>query len=248
MQLLDGIYLIGSGAVGLSNPYDCHIYLLDTGDGLALIDSGCGLETERLLTNVAAHGFDPTRIRWLLLTHAHLDHAAGAAWLRRQIGLQVITSHAEARLVEEGTEDELGLTLARFAGGFPAELIYHHCPVDHRLSHGQEVVLGRSHLRAIEVAGHSVGSVCYLLERDGRRVLFSGDTVFYNGVLGLLNCPGSELHSYRSYLPRLDGLAVDALLPGHMLFVLAGGQSHIDKGLAGLRQSMVPSVISPLLV
>ena len=59
VRITDEVYLVGGGvanAFGLSNDPDCHIYLVDGGDELALID--CGMATgdsmERILGNVRA--------------------------------------------------------------------------------------------------------------------------------------------------------------------------------------------------
>ena len=45
MQLANRIHLVGSGSFGfdLSDPYDCHVYLVDGGSELALVDVGAGI-------------------------------------------------------------------------------------------------------------------------------------------------------------------------------------------------------------
>ena len=64
MKLTDRVYLIGSGDFGfnMTHALDCHVFLVDGGGELALIDAGIGLETEGMLDNVRAEGFDPSRI------------------------------------------------------------------------------------------------------------------------------------------------------------------------------------------
>jgi hypothetical protein len=59
-------------------------------------------------------------------------------------------------------------------------------------------------------------------------------------VISVLNMDGSELSAYRRNLPRLSGLRVDALLPGHGLFCLEGGQRHIDLAVESLRLLKTP--------
>jgi glyoxylase-like metal-dependent hydrolase (beta-lactamase superfamily II) len=75
MRLTEQIALVGSSRFGLSSPFDCSIYALDNGEGTVLIDAGCGLEPELIEANLRGDGFDPTRIRAMVLTHAHADHA-----------------------------------------------------------------------------------------------------------------------------------------------------------------------------
>jgi hydroxyacylglutathione hydrolase len=72
VQLAERIHLVGSGAFGfdLSDPYDCHVYLLDGSSELALIDLGAGMGTEQIVANVERAGFDPARITRLLCTHS----------------------------------------------------------------------------------------------------------------------------------------------------------------------------------
>src|SRR5690349_21076539 len=82
MRLTDEVYLVGGGPVkdfGLSNEPDCHVYLIDGGDELALVDCGMaeGDSLERILSNVQRDELDPARIRTLILTHYHMDHAGG---------------------------------------------------------------------------------------------------------------------------------------------------------------------------
>src|SRR5581483_9233783 len=105
------IYLVGSGLAGcsLTHDSDCNVYAIDCGDGFAIVDSGCGIETERLIANLGKDGIPSDRIRWLLLTHGHLDHAGGARGLREAFGLQVAASSETGRAVNAGDEQAISL-------------------------------------------------------------------------------------------------------------------------------------------
>jgi glyoxylase-like metal-dependent hydrolase (beta-lactamase superfamily II) len=70
--------------------------------------------------------------------------------------------------------------------------------------------------------------------------LFSGDTVFWGGLIQLLNTPGSEISAYRRGVQALEGLGIDCLFPGHGLWALGNGQAHIDKMLYYFKRSAVP--------
>lgn len=48
MKLTDNVYLVGSGEIGLTNQYDCHVYLIDGGSDAVLIDAGVGIESEKI--------------------------------------------------------------------------------------------------------------------------------------------------------------------------------------------------------
>jgi hypothetical protein len=51
------------------------------------------------------------------------------------------------------------------------------------------------------------------------------------------------MQGYRSDLPRLAGLKVDMLLPGHGLFTLKRGQEHLDLAIEKSRQGFLPRLI-----
>src|SRR5262249_22193728 len=104
VKLSDRIYLVGSGGLGfdLSDPFDCHVYLLDGGGELALVDVGAGMGAEAIVENVRREGLDPRRIRHLILTHAHGDHAGGAARMRLLASeAAVYISHDRAQALRE---------------------------------------------------------------------------------------------------------------------------------------------------
>ena len=52
MRLTEDIYLVGSAEFGLSNAYDCHVYLLDGGEEATLIDCGVGYDTGQIIRNI----------------------------------------------------------------------------------------------------------------------------------------------------------------------------------------------------
>ena len=67
VRITEEVFIVGGGvgnAFGLSDDPDCHIYLVNGGDDLALIDCGMadGQSLERILANVKADGLDSDRI------------------------------------------------------------------------------------------------------------------------------------------------------------------------------------------
>lgn len=216
MRLTERIYLVGSGEVGLSDPDDCHVYLVDGGDEYALIDAGCGSEASvaAILDVIARDGLDPARLRGVVLTHWHFDHAGGAHAFRERLGCRVLAPAGERAFVEAGRD---GVTA---------------CPVDGVVDDGDRVRVGDLELVAHCVPSHSEATTAYHLDTSDGRALFAADIVYANGVIGLINYPGSDLALYRDNLGRLGGLGVDALLPGHLLFTLGNGQRHIDLAIS----------------
>lgn len=240
MKIMPGIYLVGAGMVGLSHSNDSYIYLLDGGGEPALIDAGVGLEIERIFANIEEDGFDPTKINKVILTHTHADHAGGCKGMREKLRCKIFVPGDEVNLLERGTDEELGLIIAKESGIYSPDYLFPHCSTDVVVSNGDAIWVGELQLRAIHIPGHSPGSTCYLLEHRGKHILFTGDVVFYDGEIGLLNYWGSNLADYRSYINRLANLSVDVLLPGHKLFTLRDGQQHIDRAISALKNLSVP--------
>ena len=242
MKITDQVYAVGGGSngLGISDGHDCNVYLVDGGEELALIDAGCGVDIEPIVANIEAEGFDLARVRHLLLTHGHADHAGGAAALRERLGLDVAVSQHVANALEEGDEAAISLDRARAEGVYPADFRLAPCPIARRLANGDEIRVGTVVLRAIEVPGHSACSMCYFLAEGERACLFTGDTVFLFGTVSLLNCDGSSLTGYRRHIGRLAGLGVEALLPGHGGFCLGGGQGHIDAAIEAFKSIWPP--------
>jgi glyoxylase-like metal-dependent hydrolase (beta-lactamase superfamily II) len=228
MHIWGDIYMVGSGrsGFGISDDYDCHIFLIDGGTEAALIDAGSGVDLDPLLSNIAALGVPEGKLRTLILTHAHADHCGGAASLRKRFGLEVMVSEAEAAILETGDPEASGLNVALPFGTYPPGYTMPPCPADRKLRDGDTITVGRHSLQVMHTPGHSKGSLCLLTEMDGRRILFTADTIQYCPVAGsvgwisLLNCPGTDLDAYRASVRRLGGLGVDVLLPSHRLFAL----------------------------
>ncbi len=244
MRITHSIYLVGDTELGLTDGYDCHIYLIKGPSGIFLVDAGNGYDTEGLLRNIEIEGFNPKDIGHILITHHHTDHARGAKALKDISGCEVwISDNTGRHLLEEGTDEELGVIYAKQHGMYAQDYVYIHCPVDHGISDGETFSIAGVSISAINVIGHSYDSTCYLVELDGRKCLFSGDVILQGGVLGILNYPMSSVADYHVGLPKLQGLNIEGFFPGHGLFCLKNGQEHIDAGLKQLDSIFVPQSV-----
>jgi hydroxyacylglutathione hydrolase len=245
MRLTGDVLLVGGGSVtgfGLSADFDAHVYLLDGGDELALIDCGMGTDSgfERVLANIAADGLDPDRVGRLLLTHYHTDHAGGSARYRERLGCAVSIG-ADAQAALEGPDH--GMTsfgAAKAAGIFPAGYEYPGCPVDHPLREGDSLTVGRLTVTYLATPGHCHGHGSYLVTGGDRTLLLAGDAVFHLGRLFLQAIPDCDLAASLASVRRLAGVEFDALLPGHGALALDGGKSHVDLAAAAIARLSVP--------
>jgi glyoxylase-like metal-dependent hydrolase (beta-lactamase superfamily II) len=241
LRIAKDIYLVGGGDIGLSSKMDCHVYLIDGGREKCLIDAGVGLETQRILENMTEDGFDPHRdVRSILITHAHADHAGGTKSLREATGAEVLAPEVEAEFIEKGGGDlEAGLRVTKNSGVYPKDYVYQHSKVDRVVRHGDKIEVGKYTLKAIRVEGHSHGTTAYMIE-EAPRSLFSSDIVFIGGTIGLGNWPGCDLGKYRENIVKLAGLSIVSLFPGHFMWTLRDGQSHLDKAVKNFEEAWVP--------
>lgn len=245
MRLTNSLFLIGSGDMGLSmtHPQDCNVYLLNLGDAVVLIDSGLGIEPQAIDAQLRESGVDASKITHLLLTHGHADHAGGAAWFRERYGLTVVAPHAEADFIRNANETAIGLDIARNAGFYPADYRFKPCPVDQQVQPGDVLRIGETEINIYEAAGHSIGGVCYNLNMDGQKLLFTGDLLAYGGRISLQNIPGADIHAYSRSVLALENLEVDILLPGHLQMLLSRGKRVIDEACGQFRALGVPKNI-----
>lgn len=245
MRLTAEVTLVGGGPVsgfGLTGGSDSHVYLVDCGNELALIDCGLGSaeSLDLILANVKAAGHDPRRITRLLLTHYHGDHAGGAAAYRAELGLAVgISAEAQAAL-ESGDEEATSLAVARDAGIYPADYRLEGCRVDDPMRDGDARKIGQVEFHFFSTPGHCAGHGSYLMTGGDRPVLFAGDAVFWGGQVLLQAIHDCDLGASLESILRLDGLAFDALLPGHGPVTLRGGKEHVELAAKKIRALGVP--------
>jgi hydroxyacylglutathione hydrolase len=245
VRLTPDVALVGGGNFGfnLSAPLDCHIYLIDGGDELALVDAGMGGPhgaTDEILANIEADGYDLGKLKTLILTHYHADHAGGAADFRDRLGLTVLGSPLCADALRTGNEDVISLPFAKAAGFYPADYVYRSCPAEGAFEEGQSFNIGRLKLTPFDTPGHSAGHVSFLVEGGDRAYLIGGDLVFFGGTIILQNIPDCSIQDYSASCRKMAEVPFDALLPGHLSISLKDGKRHVDAAAAQFNKLMVP--------
>jgi glyoxylase-like metal-dependent hydrolase (beta-lactamase superfamily II) len=191
------------GGAGFTAAEDAAVYLVAVDGKAALIDAGCGGSVDQLIANAEACGVRADALHDLFLTHCHFDHTGGAAELKARLALRVVMHALEAPFVETGDPEATaaswyGATLQPFRP-------------DHIIEGGSEVFrIGGRRLEALHMPGHSPGSLVYLLESAGLKVLFGQD------VHGPLHSSlKSDRRAYHHSLQRLIELKADVLCEGH---------------------------------
>lgn len=230
MRIVRGIHLVASGALGfdLTDRLDCNAWLVDSGAGLVLFDSGAGRDMAGLLDAVRADGLDPSAITHLLLTHAHADHSGGAAWLAERLpGLSIRCGAATAALCARGEAAAIGLDLAQRAGVYPAEYRWRPPPVSQSLAPETPLSVGALEVTLLSTPGHSADHCSYLLRLRGETALISGDALFWGGRVFLQGVQDCSVAAMLETIRHLSALQFTMFLPGHGLFSLRDGMRHV---------------------
>jgi len=237
MRLTENVYMVGSG---LSHEFDSSVYIIKCGRELVMIDTGAGCKTGNILKNIEKDGFQPDDLSTILLTHSHADHAGGAGKFKEIYNPRVYISKEEADFIKSSDDSVLKLDIAKRSGLYSTDYKFYPCEPSDIIKDGDTIIIGDFAFHSITVPGHSEGSVCFKVELPEGLALFTGDVVFAEGVIGLLNCDGSDLSSYRKNIQKLSGLGIELLFPGHFVFVLSNGQKHIDKAVESLKLLGLP--------
>ncbi len=153
------------------------------------------------------------KIKYLLLTHAHFDHA-GAYFALQNSRAKVGIHEEELRISRENP----------YAYGM---LLFTQVNPDFTLRGGEILEENRIKIKVIHTPGHSPGSVCYYDE--DRKWLFSGDTVFSSGGFGRVDFPGGNALELVKSLKKLTELDVEVLFPGHDEVVEENADVEIKK-------------------
>ncbi|HET7028194.1 MAG TPA: MBL fold metallo-hydrolase [Candidatus Limnocylindrales bacterium] len=241
MRLTERLHLVGGAAPGPANSdsLDAQVYAIDTGDGLAVVDSGAGRSIERLLAEVRSSGLDPSAIRWLLLTHGHGDHAGGAAaWKRAVPRVEVLASADVASWLVAGDEEATSVDRARRAGIYPSDYRLEPCAAV--ALPGDRLRLGAIDLEIVPTPGHAAGHLSFGGLIDGAMTVFTGDALLPGGRILLQDTWDCDLHAALRSVERLAALAPERMLGGHLAPIVSDARRHVDRALDRIARLLPP--------
>ena len=244
MRVAPHIHLVASGVQGcsLTDDLDCNCWLFDVGGNLILFDTGAGLDVERILAVLREDGLDPERLTHIFLTHAHADHSGGADEIRRRTRGKLLCGRATADLLGQG-EDAISLAAARKAGVYPPDYIYRRPTHDAVLSDDEVLSIGNARITPLPTPGHSLDHVSFLIEQADGRALVTGDAMMHSGRIIYQDIYDFDVRQSADSIRRLAALDFDTLLPGHGLFVRAGGRRHCEAAIAHMDQLKTPRAV-----
>ena len=174
---------------------NCYI-IGDGGEG-AVIDPG--VKSPEIMAVLESEGL---RLKYIILTHVHLDHIIYMEDLRQHYGAPVLVHRLDA--------DALGDPMRNGAGLFGLKTVFK--AADICLEHGDVHMTGGQRLEIIHTPGHTAGSIC--IKAGGS--LFTGDTLFRQGI-GRTDLEGGNTKDIMESLAnRLMSLGDETkVYPGH---------------------------------
>ena len=160
-RIAGNLYYVGSK--------DLASYLIVTPQGDILINSSLQSSVPLIRKSVEQLGFKFSDVKILLISHAHWDHAAGSAEIKRLTGAKYMVMDADVPVVESGGRKD-------FHYGRSPEDRYPPAKVDRVLHDGDEVRLGGTVLVAHLTPGHTKGCTTWTMKvNDGGKT--------YNAVI-----------------------------------------------------------------
>lgn len=178
----------------------------------AIIDPGCyySREQEVLKDFISKYNL---KVKYLLVTHLHLDHYFGVPFVARTFDVPVSASKADEPLLAM-----MPMHAEMYGTPLPDAPI----AIDNYLQAGDVLYLGQEPIRVLSVPGHSKGSLAYYLPESG--CVFCGDALFEMGI-GRTDLPGGDFEELlASIRSQLFTLPVDTVAyPGH------GGETTIAQ-------------------
>lgn len=228
-RIAGNLYYVGSK--------DLASYLVATPQGHILINSSLEASVPLIRASVEKLGFKFTDIRILLISHAHWDHDAGSAAIKKLTGAAYAVMDGDVSVVESGGRTD-------FHYGADASMLYPPAKVDRVLHDGDEVRLGDATLVAYLTPGHTRGCTTWTMKAsDGGRaydVVIVGSPNVNPGYKLVRNSAYPSIASdYERTFEVLRSLPVDVFLGAH------GGYFDLQSKYARWRAGDTSAFVDP---
>lgn len=209
-RIWGNVYFVGT------EPASTHI--IDTGDGLIMLDSGYQHSLYLVLQNMHSLGLDPMNIKYIVHTHGHVDHCGATRALVEMTGAKTFLGAPDRDYVNGKLDLSWAKELDVHLETFEPDVL---------LQDGDMISLGNTQIKAIATPGHTPGAMSYLFDAhcDGRTL-----TAALHGGAGINSMTREFLVRYGlSYDCRADFLAsMDRLKTLHVDIYL-GNHAYQNK-------------------
>lgn len=225
-KIVGNVYYVGSR--GLAS------YLITTPKGHILINSNLESSVQQIRDSVEKLGFHFSDVKILLISHAHWDHDAGSAQIKKLTGAQYMVMEGDVPVVESGGKADFQYPEGRY---LPAK-------VDRVLHEGDEVKLGGVVLAARLTPGHTKGCTTWTLTANeagkSYNVVIVGSPNVNPGYRLVNNSRYPEMASdYEKMFRVLQQLPCDIFLGAH------GGYYNLEAKFARLKRGGANPFVDP---
>ena len=153
-RLVGNLYYVGT--------YDLACFLITTPEGHILINTGLAESVSLIKKNVESLGFNFSDIKILLTTHAHFDHVAGMADIKKMTNAQMMINERDAQALEDGGNSD-------FVFGGKGSTFKPVKP-DRLLHNNDTVSLADMRIMVLDHPGHTQGANSFLFDvKDSER-------------------------------------------------------------------------------
>ncbi len=152
------------------------VHIVDTGDGLLMFDAGnCGAgATAMLIQAIWEAGFNPADVKWIVLSHGHVDHIGAVNFFRRMFGSKVYMGAPDAEMFRTRPQ----LSIIQESTDYMDELF----EPDVEIQDGDVIRFGGTEVLFYLSPGHTDGVIsCFFNVTDGTE----SKRVGYFGGFGL---------------------------------------------------------------
>lgn len=189
------------------------VVLITSKQGHAVIDSGTERGAALVLANIRALGFDPDDIRYVLNTHAHVDHAGGLAALQAASGASVLAHRDAVATLQRGGSDASDPQFGQLPSFSPVRGVL---PMD---DDGHTVNLGDVELIAHATPGHASGGTSWTWTSceagTCHRMAFVDSLSAVSAKGYRFSAQPALLATFRNTFDRVAALPCDVLITPH---------------------------------
>jgi metallo-beta-lactamase class B len=204
--------------------------LIETDDGLILVDGGLPQSAPLIVANIRALGFDPHDITAILVSHPHFDHAGGVNALQRMTGAAVFTGSAGLAPLTNGRLEAGDPQFVEGSddGRFP--------PVRNVavIADGKTVTVGEVAVTAVYTPGHTAGGVTWTWESCALGTCYDvvyADSLTAVSATGFSFATSGAAADLTESAGRIGDLDCDIMLSPHPFFFgMYDKLERIDEG------------------